>query len=194
MKQRRDPLGIEDDLNVEILSLTVVPGAKEISTEKAIDRLEPLPGLWWENDDGEVRLPTDEEMKGGYVQPEGFPLMHSRNPEVRESYFNEDGKEIGVFNTTINCIGDIVMYLMQEKGWSLVDAVTLGASTCERCMNILIEESGGEKYDQHDKESCHTHCDLCKTVDPEYDRWYNEVWQKHLDDKNRTDLATVKES
>jgi len=142
---------------------------------KAIDRVEPLPNLWYEDEDGGKYIPTNKEMEEAYdVQDKAkdFPYQHLLMPILQESIVSKDG-EIMSGETTINCITPIIIYLVQERGWDLVDSITLGASTCERCLNILLEETTGEPYDGRDKAG--TYCELCAIIDPEYAKQYKEA-------------------
>jgi len=147
----------------------------DLSKEKAIDRVQPLSTLWYENGKGERLYPT------GDVYPEeffdkGFKYQHTLIPVLEESICTDEG-ETARGTTTMNTIDRIVLYLMQERGWSLVDAVTLACSTCERCLNILLEEAGGEPYSEDEKNKCNTHCELCIVIDPEYDVKYRRKEQ-----------------
>jgi len=199
-----DPRGqMEMPGTVEIINLTIIPGDKEIPS-KAIDRLEPLPQYWYENEEGIKHIPTEEEMHGEPFFPKDFPIQHCLTPElVEEINYTDDRGHLMTGHKTINCIEDIVLYLVLQRGWKMTDAIVSAAETCERCLNILIEESGGEKYDQHEKDTCHTHCEQCAIVDPEYDKAFKQHEKEremgmhhendaHLIEENNTDL--VKES
>lgn len=134
-------------------------------------KLRPLETLWLEDELGNKlnfsngKTPDD--------QPEGFDYMHSRIPVLKEELLYGN-KAVFSGETTLNCIGDIVVSLVQNYGWNFTDAIVLAASTCERCLNILTEEATGEVYNKEDKLRCNTHCELCSTIDPEYHKTYIE--------------------
>lgn len=138
-------------------------------------KLKPLPSLWYEDEEGKKYILSKEELENPdtmFALMDGdYPYQHFLEPEVTESITTKDS-QIMALHKTINCIEPIVINLVENYGWSLIDAVTLGASTCERCLNILIDKSGGEKYKKEDRDSCNTHCELCKIIDPEYEIKY----------------------
>lgn len=124
----------------DIISITVVPNDewRARHPQKAIDRLQPLPTLWYENEKGEKYFLSEEELNN-LILPEDYPIQHSLGPEVTESMCTDQG-QIGVGHTTINCIEDIVFYLVLQRGWKMTDAIVVAAETCERCMNRLLKE------------------------------------------------------
>ena len=158
------------------------------STEKAIDKIQPMPSLWYENEEGKRYFLSQEELNNA-VFPEGYKIQHSLNPQVTETVIDTDTNGEYSFNTTINCIEPIVLYLVQKRGWSLVDAVTIASQTCEHCLNILIEDAGGEKYPEDQKYHCNTWCELCKVIDPEHDAWYNSETRKKKLEENQVEIA-----
>ena len=166
------------------------------SSQKAIDRLEPLPPMWFENDDEEKYVPTQEEIMHGYdMQDKGknYKFTHFIGPQVHEEIF-EGNDYMMSFNNTINCIEPIVLYLILERGWKLTDAITIAAHSCERCLNILLEDVTGEFYDERDKFP-HTHCDLCAVIDPEYDKRYKQYEKEREENNIGSDpMAIIKES
>jgi hypothetical protein len=150
----------------------------EFYKKHTIDKLKPLPFLWYENPEGDRYYLTEDEMKDCYV-PKDYPIQVCKYPCVRESYIDVRDNSTIHFENTINCIEPIVRYLI-GRGWAMTDAISISSMSCERCLNILVEQSGGEKYPQEQKDSSHTHCELCATIDPEYDLWYKNVWEKEL--------------
>lgn len=77
---------------------------------------------------------------------------------VHEVIFNDQGLKIMEGETTINTIEPIVLYLVQEKGWSLTDAIMASADTCGACGRILIAELEGEIYDDSQEHCCCKYC------------------------------------
>jgi len=147
--------------------------------QRAIDRLQPIPNLWYEDEEGNKIFPDlrgdmlpDDYMDGGY------PYQHARFPVVRDSICTDEG-ELMSGETSMNCVEPIVIYLVTERKWTLPDAITVAATTCERCMNILLEETTGEPYLERD--TAHTHCELCAIIDSEYDKKYKEFEMKNKD-------------
>ncbi len=141
-------------------------------TQRAVERLHPIPNLWYENDKGEKVFPDlENSILPDFYMDGGYPYQHARFPVLRDSICTDEG-ELMSGETTINCIEPIVIYLVTQRGWKLPDAITVAATTCERCLNILLEETTGEPYLERDKS--HTHCELCAMVDPEYDMKFKE--------------------
>lgn len=163
---------------------------KEYNSRHTIDKLKPIPAIWYENDKGEKYFLSEEELNNAYFPPD-YPIQVSRFPGVTESYIDTRNNSNIKFENTINCVQPIVEHLC-NKGWSMVDAISISSMLCERCLNIAIEQSGGEKYDEEQKKSSHTHCDLCEIIDPEYDKWFKEVWTKELE-KNKDKLRAVEQ-
>ena len=149
-------------------------------TGSVYDRLKPVVTYWYENEAGERYVPTDKELEAPYTMQElmkgEYKYQHLRMPVVEDSIATLDGELMHGEATINNAIEPIVLELVQKKGWSLVDAITTVAVTCERCLNILLEQATGEPYTEKDR--VHTHCELCATIDPEYDRQYKEK-EKH---------------
>jgi len=153
-------------------------------SSKAIDRIQPMPCIWYENESGEKRFLSEKELENPYdietnIQKD-YPIQVSHFPVVTETFVDTDSGGHMTFETSINCIQDIVLYLVQNRGWKLTDAIVTASGMCERCLNVISEQAGGEKYPQEQKDSSHTHCDLCAVVDPEYDIWWNTTWQEEL--------------
>lgn len=140
---------------------------------KSIDDVRPLATLWYENEKGDKRYLTEEELKNAQP-PVGYAYQITRTPELVESVVTDEG-EMGRFTTTLNTITPIVQYLINERGWSLVDAIVVAATTCARCLNILLEDATGEVYSQEDRDKVNTYCELCEVIDPEYASWYSST-------------------
>lgn len=160
---------------------------QDLQKEKAIDRLQPIPFLWYEDRDGNrIDIPQEEEDRDGGVvfmqqQMDADNIQHLRMPFLVDSYVDNSG-EIFRGQDTINTIEEIVLYLINNRNWNMVDAITIAAITCSRCLNILIEDATGEVFEGKDnKDEWHTHCELCEIIDPEYDRWYKEEWEPSLE-------------
>lgn len=157
--------------------------------EKAIDRLQPVPFLWYEDEQGNRYYPPedpDEMLKFHDEILDGNKSQHLRMPYVQEDMITPDGTNIPM-STTINCIEPIVLYLINERQWDMVSAIVIAGSTCERCLNILLEDATGEIYTERDNwrenKGPHTYCEFCSIIDPEYDKWYKEVWEPSLKEK-----------
>ncbi len=148
-------------------------------TGAVLDNLKPLATLWYENEDGDKYILSEEELNNAYFPPD-YPYQHFRGPELRDSICTSEG-ELMSGSTTMNCIGPIVIALVQEKNWNWVDALTFAASTCERCLNILLEETAGDPYPQEQKDSANTWCECCEMIDPDYDYYYKTVVQPDID-------------
>jgi 2'-5' RNA ligase/ribosomal protein L24 len=154
--------------------------------QRAIDRLQPIPNLWYEDELGNKMIPdlTGDILPDEYMK--NYPYQHARFPVVRDSICTDEG-EIMSGETSFNCVTPIVLYLVTERGWTLPDAITVAATNCERCMNILLEETTGEPY--LERETSHTHCDLCAIVDPEYDMKYKNYEAKRESGELQEDIT-----
>jgi hypothetical protein len=117
--------------------------------------------------------------------PEDYPYQHSRSPELNDRICIRNAPMLSEGHTTLNCIGPIVINLVQNKGWDFVDAIVIAASSCERCLNILLEETTGEPYDG--RETSNTWCECCEMIDPEYDNHYKTVIQPEIDKRIEED-------
>lgn len=147
-------------------------------TGSVLDNLKPLATLWYENEDGDKYILSEEELRNVDI-PEDYPYQHSRNPELREMVCVESAPPLMEGGTTMNCIGPIVISLVQDKNWDWVDALVFAASTCSRCFNILLEEVTGEPYLERD--TANTFCECCEMIDPEYDTYYKTVIKPEQD-------------
>jgi 2'-5' RNA ligase len=145
--------------------------SRRAKADGPMSQLRPLKNLWYENEQGDRWYPTDEELKDAYhmqdVMNNGFPYQHLLSPILQDSCCTSEG-QLFRGETTINSIGPIVMALIKDYGWGFTDAITVAGHTCERCLNILLEEATGQEYPQKDKDSAGTHCDICQFLDPEY--------------------------
>lgn len=83
-----------------------------------------------------------------------------RNVIVQDTIFS-NGDLIMEGETTINTITPIVKFLI-ERNWKLEDAIIAAASTCEDCLNILLEESEGNSYPP--EQWAGTSCEYCKIL------------------------------
>ncbi|MGI0060652.1 MAG: hypothetical protein ACREBJ_12885, partial [Nitrosotalea sp.] len=122
---------------------------------------------WWEDKDGNV-------VQEGFIDgpadiPKNAVYQNLIDVSVYHSITSDNG-EVGRFETTINCIEPIVLQLCNHQGWKLTDAIIATANTCERCLNILLEQTTGEPYLK--KAESHTHCEHCAEIDPEYNKQY----------------------
>jgi len=152
------------------------------SPDNPFKRLKPLMSLWYQDKDGNKYEPDlTSEMPPDCLA--GFVEQHSRIPELTEHILGPDGLDIS-FHTTMNCIEPIVIHMVQNLKWKMVDAITLAASTCEHCLNVLLEAVTGEKYKE--KDIIGTHCELCNLIDPEYDKKYHEKHGDLHDQKSQT--------
>lgn len=149
-----------------------------LKTGSVLDDLRPIASLWYENESGEKYILSDDELMNA-LMPEDYPYQHSRFPVLTDTVCVQNAPPLLEGHTSMNCIGPIVIALVQNKGWDWVDALTFAASTCERCLNILLEETTGEPYP--DRDSAGTHCECCQYVDPEYDNYYKTVVQPEID-------------
>ena len=183
--QRRSSLG--DDIKVIIEDAV----NKDQAEMKAIDRLQPIPYLWYENEDGEKYSLSEDELKNVII-PEDYPYQHSRFPVVRDSICVENAPELMSGETGFDGMESVIMYLVTHNNWRLTDAILVAATACERCMNILLEDAGGDVYDQEQRGSAGTHCELCAVVDPEYDAHYKKYEPK--DDAEMVKESSVKNS
>src|SRR3972149_5415813 len=152
---------------------------KAVPPASLLSRLRPLPHYWYESEDGKRRwVPTDEEMKQtdhlGLMDGE-FQVQRLRMPMVTDPMTTNQGR-LAQGESTFNGADALVLALMLNHGWRLVDACALYGAACERCMTILEEAATGEPYAE--RATSHTHCELCAQVDPEYDRAYLD---KHPD-------------
>jgi hypothetical protein len=130
--------------------------------------------FWYEDKDGNLILDASdgEALKEPYKVQEltQGAYQNSIMPLVVHSITKENEGEIGRFETTINCIEPIVLHLCNKQGWKLTDAIVATANTCERCLNILLEQVTGEPYLGRDKAG--THCNHCAEIDPDWDKVY----------------------
>ena len=139
----------------------------------AIDLLKPLPSLWYENEGGDKYILSDEELMNADIPDDKeYHYQHSVFPLLVDSVCVKNKPQLSEGHTTINCIEPIVLYLVSNKGWSLPDAITAAASTCERCLNILLEETTGEPYLERD--TANTYCEQCDIIDPAYASSYKD--------------------
>lgn len=136
-----------------------------------LDTLKPIPTLWYESRNGKKYYPTEEEQRGCYIEHKDYPEQHCLTPQVTLSVCEIGKGQIFSSNTSINCVEPIVLYLCNVKKWRMIDAIVLASQTCERCLNILLEEVGD--VHNYDRKS-NTHCDLCAVIDPEYEQWHKE--------------------
>lgn len=156
----------------------------------------PHPSMWAENKVGERVGHWD---RGGFVPKLGYSekdifYTYSKNACVRDSVFRkpQDPKwpvkfllwliskmpyswkkishNLGGGEVTINCIYPIVKYCVEKKGWGFSESVEFGASTCERCLNLLLYEIEGEDLSKHEDyfKKVGTFCEYCKELDPDY--------------------------
>lgn len=136
-------------------------------TAKAIDNIQPLKTVYFD-DNGIEYVPISFDDAINHMGK--HETMVALTVGVKESIFFKDNPKPLEFETTINCIEPIVLYLIKNRHWSMVDAILYASQTCERCLNILLEEVTGTSYTERD--SCHTHCRHCKEIDHEYDSQY----------------------
>ncbi len=179
-----------NEVKEEVLKLDKMKDSnKSISTtEKAIDRLMPLPSLWYEDKEGNRLYVDCDDMDTMNEIMENGGLQRCRMPLLVDSCCTDEG-QLYRGESSFNCVEPIVLYLI-GKGWKLTDAITVAACTCERCVNILLEETTGEIYEGRD--TANTHCELCNIIDPEYDKWYNTK-QEEVDKRNKENPVFVNE-
>ena len=135
-----------------------------------IDKSKLPCGIWYEDKDGNiipdgerVEPPEEVEVVSKHVS---FPL------EVREEVWfknckRENGKPDITWST---CIGsgnqDVILAMANSGDYTLVEAIALYASCCERCMNVLAYKylNGKDGYAEYSDEweKCNTVCRYCK--------------------------------
>lgn len=140
--------------------------------------IKPEETFWYEDQDGKVvfkGVPDDASLlESGLYQ-------NSVSPVVVHSICTKDGGEIMHGESTINCIEPVVLHLCNHQGWKLTDAIVAVANTCERCINILIEQTTGELYER--RNTVGTHCKHCVEIDPEYNIQYLSKTNKRAEEE-----------
>ena len=138
-----------------------------------IDKSKLPCGIWYEDEHGNI-IPFNE----GAEPPKEVVSRHVSFPlEVREEVWfkgskRKDGRPDITWTTNIGAGNQDVILAMANSGeYTLVEAIALYASCCERCMNALAYEylDGQEGYEEYSDEwkKCNTVCRYCKGSDSE---------------------------
>ena len=92
--------------------------------------------------------------------------------------------------STVNCCWPVIKYLVDQRGWDLDDACVLCGDCCERCYNFMEAEVTGQPTNTHYFNTSHTHCHLCKELDPEHNYRYI-IWRLYRALNQKQDLKEV---
>lgn len=134
----------------------------------------PIPTLWYENDLGDRRLP---DYSGGPDMPDGFKYQWSRFPcTVHEDVCCSQGR---IASGSMSYSPALVLALtrptlverlrqLRRGHWmprlSLPQAILVAATSCERCMNVLLWRAGtkdGYELKSAEWTRARTCCEMC---------------------------------
>lgn len=160
---------IKDNFEV-VLSILKIP--KRLFTKlsslkrggKALEQFSRIPLWTWrrEDKDGNVIFQIGRgdnlEETPDFIDNSTYDIF--RSVSVQESFMKGD-RELMVGNMTIHTITPIVKYLI-EVGWTLEDAIIAATTTCEDCLNILLEDCEGRKY--LPEQWAGTECEYCSIL------------------------------
>lgn len=138
--------------------------------------LQPLPTMWYEDEEGNKFIPDWDSANPTYPDTSVYKYAHSRfgrelHHDILEIKPDGSSSPMGGMNSTFP--EDLALALVTHEGFKLSDAIALSGSCCERCLNILVHHYGlpdGYPRDSEDAQRVGTHCEVCRQVDPDYDQ------------------------
>lgn len=136
-----------------------------------IDKEKHLKTLWYEDMDGnviETKNPywMPPSIDCPYIQVARFPSRLVTSHLKVDDKANPRCKEIMSMNQTWN--QGLVLNIANSGDYSLNEAIIIAATSCERCLNVLIHKYGGygadPGYAEYSEEwlKCGTSCLFCK--------------------------------
>lgn len=136
---------------------------------------------WYEDDDGNRYPMNFDDNSGEAVDvPEGVKLTsyHSRIPcqltENIDSYIANPDESKGEvkFKRIMSCNSSwspkVVTAMVKSGDFTMEEAITVYATACERCINVLWDKYvGNEGYKEFSEQwkQCKTSCEFCKGLD-----------------------------
>lgn len=139
-----------------------------------IDKEKHLKTLWYEDMDGNV-IETNKTdwtppmVDGPHIQVSRFPFQLTTSYLKIDDTANTRCKEIMRANETWN--QGLVLNIANAGEYTLNEAIIIAASSCERCLNVLIHKYGGYKDDpgyaegSEDWHKCGTSCQFCRETE-----------------------------
>lgn len=126
-----------------------------------------LSNLWYENDKGDRRAVTKQEMRTMTAPSvKKWPYALSRFPnEVTTKLYKRRPKDgfysrkdlIGEWRSTAN--DEKLVLSIMHKGYRLYEAICIVSQACERCHNLLARNYA---MNSEEAKRCNTSCNLCK--------------------------------
>jgi hypothetical protein len=160
--------------------------------------LKPLPIMWYEDEQGN-KLPY---MYYGVppIDYENFDrarwkYTHTRfGNEIHHKIFEGDSSKplITFTNAFASCTADLAIAIHQVEGLHLSEALVIAATSCERCLNVLLHhyqcsDDKGYSKESEQAQKVNTHCELCAVIDPTYDVLFKEKEkQRRIEEENQT--------
>jgi hypothetical protein len=158
-----------------LASLPLIGGLVSIKGQSAPVRFshmkipDVIPTLWYENEEGDRWLPTDEDIMDCCTKrPFTHEIQVSRFPRnLQTGYTKENVGTICAFNSSWNAKLATNMVL---AGVPIEEAILRAGVACERCMNALGHaygvqwggEDGGYPENSKEYQNSNTRCEFCK--------------------------------